>query len=130
MVVTVAIVVITHNLALGVLAGVLLSAIFFARRVAHLVEVTDVLDPVAEVRTYHVTGELFFASTNEMVHPFDYFEPTPNVVIDLSDAHVWDSSAVAVLDTIVDKFARHGTHAEIIGLNAPAPNCTSGSRAT
>ena len=120
MVVTVAIVVITHNLALGVLAGVLLSAIFFARRVAHLVEVTDVVDPVAEVRTYHVTGELFFASTNEMVHAFDYFEPTPNVVIDLSDAHVWDSSAVAVLDTIVDKFARHGTHAEIIGLNAPS----------
>ena len=117
MVVTVAIVVITHNLALGVLAGVLLAAIFFARRVAHLVEVTDVVDPEHEVRIYHVTGELFFASTNEMVHAFDYNEPTPNVVIDLSDAHVWDSSAVAVLDTIVDRFDRHGTHAEIIGLN-------------
>ncbi len=117
MVVTVAIVVITHNLALGVLAGVLLSAIFFARRVAHLVEVTDVVDPDHNVRIYRVTGELFFASTNELAHAFDYFEETPNVVIDLSDAHVWDSSAVAVLDTIVAKFARHGTHAEIAGLN-------------
>ena len=117
MVVTVAIVVFTHNLALGVLAGVLLSAIFFARRVAHLVEVTDVVDPDHNMRIYHVTGELFFASTNELVHAFDYFEDTPNVIVDLSDAHIWDSSAVAVLDTIVAKFERHGTHAEITGLN-------------
>jgi sulfate permease, SulP family len=117
MVATVAIVVVTHNLALGVLAGVLLSAIFFARRVAHVVEVTDVVDPDQQLRIYRVTGELFFASTNELVHAFDYFEETPNVIIDLADAHVWDSSAVAVLDTIVAKFARHGTHAEITGLN-------------
>ena len=117
MVVTVAIVVFSHNLALGVLAGVLLSAIFFARRVAHLVEVTDVVDPDHNMRIYHVTGELFFASTNELVHAFDYFEDTPNVIVDLSDAHIWDSSAVAVLDTIVAKFERHGTHAEITGLN-------------
>jgi SulP family sulfate permease len=117
MVVTVAIVVFTHNLAIGVLAGVLLSAIFFARRVAHLVEVTDVVDPDGDVRIYHVTGELFFASTNELMHAFDYFEETPNVIIDLTDAHIWDSSAVAVLDTIVAKFARHGTAAEITGLN-------------
>lgn len=118
MAVTVAIVVLTHNLAIGVLSGVLLSAIFFARRVAHLVEVTDVVDPDHNVRIYHVTGELFFASTNELVHAFDYFEETPNVLIDLSDAHIWDSSAVAVLDTVVDRFERHGTHAEITGLNA------------
>ncbi|MFN7151823.1 MAG: SulP family inorganic anion transporter, partial [Microthrixaceae bacterium] len=117
MVVTVAIVVFTHNLALGVLAGVLLSAIFFARRVAHLVEVSEVVDEEHQIRTYHVTGELFFASTNELVHSFDYYEVTPNVIIDLTDAHIWDSSAVAVLDTIVAKFDRHGTHAEIVGLN-------------
>jgi SulP family sulfate permease len=117
MVVTVAIVVVTHNLALGVLAGVVLSAVFFARRVAHLVDVTDVVDPDGEVRIYHVTGELFFASTNELVHAFDYVEDTPHVIIDLTDAHVWDSSAVAVLDTVVAKFERHGTRAEITGLN-------------
>jgi SulP family sulfate permease len=117
MAVTVAIVVFTHNLALGVLAGVLLSAIFFARRVAHLVDVTDVLDPDGGIRIYHVTGELFFASTNELVHAFDYYEETPNVIIDLTEAHIWDSSAVSVLDTIVAKFERHGTQAEITGLN-------------
>jgi sulfate permease, SulP family len=123
MVVTVAVVVITHNLALGVLAGVILSAIFFARRVAHVVEVSDVVDTdllagsEAGTRVYRITGELFFASTNELIHAFDYHEETPHVIIDLTEAHIWDSSAVAVLDTVVAKFARHGTHAEIIGLN-------------
>lgn len=116
MVVTVGIVVATDNLAIGVLAGVLLSAIFFARRVAHLVEVTVTGEP-HQVRTYHVTGELFFASTNELVHVFDYHEDTDHVVIDLTDAHVWDSSAVAVLDTIVAKYQRQGIVAEIVGLN-------------
>ncbi len=75
------------------------------------------VDPDGDVRIYHVTGELFFASTNELVHAFDYHEETPHVIIDLSEAHIWDSSAVAVLDTIVDKFARHGTTAQIVGLN-------------
>ena len=117
MVVTVAIVVITHNLALGVLAGVVLAAVFFARRVAHVAEVTSVVDPDGKVRVYAVTGELFFASTNELVHAFDYTDPTPEVVIDLTDAHVWDSSAVATLDAVVAKFHARGVHAEVIGLN-------------
>jgi SulP family sulfate permease len=117
MVVTVAIVVYTHNLAYGVVAGVLLAAIFFARRVAHLAEVTSVLDPDGGQRVYAVTGELFFASTNELVHSFDYADPTPKVVIDLTDAHVWDSSAVATLDAVVAKFAARGVTAEVVGLN-------------
>jgi SulP family sulfate permease len=117
MVVTVAIVVYTHNLAYGVVAGVLLAAIFFARRVAHLAEVTSVLDPDGGTRVYAVTGELFFASTNELVHSFDYADPTPQVVIDLTDAHVWDSSAVATLDAVVAKFKARGVTAELVGLN-------------
>jgi sulfate permease, SulP family len=60
--------------------------------------------PTTRCAIYHVTGELFFASTNELVHAFDYDDDTPRVVIDLTDAHVWDTSAVAVLDTIVHKF--------------------------
>jgi SulP family sulfate permease len=117
MLVTVAIVVYTHNLAYGVVAGVLLAAIFFARKVAHLVDVTSVVDPDGIERLYCVTGELFFASTNELVHSFDYADPTPNVVIDLTGAHVWDSSAVATLDAIVAKFAARGITAEVVGLN-------------
>nr|WP_216853611.1 SulP family inorganic anion transporter [Phytoactinopolyspora halotolerans] len=117
MVTTVAIVVITHNLAYGVVAGVLLAAIFFARRVAHLVDVSSVLDPDGGIRVYAITGELFFASTNELVHSFDYADPTPRVVIDLTDAHVWDTSAVATLDTVVSKFAARGVEAQLVGLN-------------
>ncbi len=118
MLLTVAIVVVTHNLAYGVVAGVMLSAVFFARRVAHLVEVTDVLDPDGGIRIYAVTGELFFASTNELVHAFDYADTeATSVVVDLVDAHVWDSSAVATLDTVVAKFAARGISAQIVGLN-------------
>ncbi|SDF41427.1 sulfate permease, SulP family [Lentzea fradiae] len=118
MVVTVATVVATHNLALGVLAGALLSAIFFARRVAHLVDVSSALGPDGGVRVYTVTGELFFASTNELVRAFDHTEDVAKVVIDLSGAHVWDSSAVATLDAVTAKFAARGVETEIVGLNA------------
>ncbi|GGM48017.1 sodium-independent anion transporter [Longimycelium tulufanense] len=115
--VTVAIVVATDNLALGVIAGVLLAAIFFARRVAHLADVSSVLDPDGRIRIYAVTGELFFASSNELMHCFNYGDDVDKVVIDLSDAHVWDSSAVATLDAVTAKFASRGIEAEIVGLN-------------
>jgi sulfate permease, SulP family len=118
MVVTVAIVVLTHNLAIGVFAGSLLAGIVFARRVAHIVDITGVVDPDGHTTIYAVTGELFFASTNELIHAFDYTEPTPRVVIDLTDAHIWDSSAVAALDTIVAKFAARDVVTELVGLNA------------
>ena len=71
MAVTVAVVVLTHNLAWGVAAGILLSAVFFVRHVSHVVRVTSVVDPDNVERLYAVTGELFFASTNELVHSFD-----------------------------------------------------------
>jgi SulP family sulfate permease len=119
MVVTVAIVVVTHNLALGVAGGVVLAAIFFARRVAHVADVTSVLDPDdGRTRIYHVTGELFFASTNELLHLFDYTDEIDHAVIDLNDAHIWDTSAVAALDAVVAKFAAHDIQAGLIGLNA------------
>ncbi|MGK2958662.1 MAG: SulP family inorganic anion transporter [Acidimicrobiales bacterium] len=118
MVVTVAIVVATHNLALGVAGGVVLAAIFFARRVAHIADVTSVLNPDdGRTRIYHVTGELFFASTNELLHLFDYADEIDIAVIDLNEAHIWDTSAVAALDAVVAKFAAHGIDATLVGLN-------------
>lgn len=117
MVVVVAIVVATSNLAIGVVVGVLLSGFFFARRVAHLVAVTSVTDPVRGTRTYHVTGALFFASVSELSHDFDFIDPTPDVVIDLSDSYIWDTSAIAALDNIVAKFADRGVTATLVGLN-------------
>ena len=114
MVVTVAIVVLSHNLAYGVAAGVVLSAIFFARHVSGVVKVTSVVDPDVAERLYAVSGELFFASSNQIVHAFDYDEvKAPLVEIDLSQARIWDTSAVAALDTVVAKFADRGIEARL-----------------
>ena len=121
MVATVAIVVITHNLAYGVAAGVALSAVFFVRHVTHIVEVTSVVDPDNAERLYAVRGELFFASTNELVHSFDYDAvKVKRVEIDLTDARVWDTSAVVALDAVVAKFAQRGIEAHLVGLNRHA----------
>jgi len=121
MVATVAIVVLTHNLAYGVGAGVLLSAVFFVRHVSHVVRVTSVVDPDNVERLYAVTGELFFASTNDLVHAFDYDAVrVKRVEIDLSNARIWDTSAVAALDAVVAKFDERGISAELVGLNRHA----------
>ena len=110
----------THNLALGVGAGVIAAMATFARRVAHLVDVTSTLSADGSVRTYVVSGELFFASDRELIAAFDYASDPPSVVIDLSPAHVWDASAVTALDTVATRYGKHGTTVEIVGLNAPS----------
>ena len=105
MLVTVAATLATHNLAIGVVVGVLAAMVIFARRVAHLVEVTSVLDPDGSTRIYSVHGELFFASSNDLVGQFDYAGDPDTVVIDMTHAHVWDASSVAALDAITTKYA-------------------------
>ncbi|MDW3217603.1 MAG: SulP family inorganic anion transporter [Acidimicrobiales bacterium] len=118
---TVAVTVFTHNLAYGVGVGVVLAAVFFARNVSGVVKVTSVLDPENVERLYAVTGELFFASTNDLVHAFHYDDvKVPRVEIDLSSARIWDTSAVAALDAVVAKFADRGISAELVGLNRHA----------
>ncbi|PDP87339.1 sodium-independent anion transporter [Glycomyces fuscus] len=121
MAVTVAVVVATHNLALGVIVGVIVSMVLFARKAAMQAAVTSVLDPEGGTRVYSVNGEVFFASTGELVHRFDYAEEgLDKVVVDMSNAHVWDSSAVAALDQVTEHFRRHGVEVEITGLNEPS----------
>jgi SulP family sulfate permease len=117
MLATVGVTVATHNLALGVGVGVLAAMAVFARRVAHLVKVERVLDPDGTTSIYSVTGELFFASDQELIDAFDYAGDPPNVIVDLSRAHVWDASAVAALDAIATRYAAHGVAVEITGLN-------------
>jgi len=120
MVATVAVTVATHNLAIGVVVGVLVAMTLFARRVAHLTEVQrEVVEDRNGVLTavYRVTGQLFFASSNDLYTQFDYAEDPDAVVIDLTDSHVWDASTVASLDAITTKYARKGKTAEIVGLN-------------
>ncbi|WP_328411824.1 SulP family inorganic anion transporter [Streptomyces violaceus] len=120
MVVTVACVVATHNLAIGVVVGSITAMVVFAKRVAHLAEVTAVTDPDSGAVVYRVTGELFFASSNDLVGRFDYATDADKVVIDLSAAHVWDASSVAALDAIETKYVQRGKTVEIIGLNEPS----------
>ncbi|ONM48968.1 SulP family inorganic anion transporter [Nocardia donostiensis] len=123
MLVTVVVTVATHNLAYGVIAGVLTAMVAFAQRVAHFTEVVKVHesdtdhDGDIDTRVYKVRGELFFASSNDLVYQFDYLGDPHNIVIDMSEAHIWDASTVATLDAVTTKYAAKGKHVEIIGLN-------------
>ncbi|MFD5141422.1 SulP family inorganic anion transporter [Streptomyces sp. NPDC058378] len=117
MAVTVVAVVATHNLAIGVVLGCITAMVIFAKRVAHIAEVSGVVDPDGSQVVYAVTGELFFASSNDLVYQFNYKDDPDDVVIDLSDAHIWDASSVAALDAIETKYAERGKKVTIIGLN-------------
>ncbi|MFD3750422.1 SulP family inorganic anion transporter [Streptomyces cyaneofuscatus] len=117
MVVTVICVVATHNLAIGVIVGCITAMVIFAKRVAHIAEVSGVVDPDGNQVVYAVTGELFFASSNDLVYQFNYRDDPDDVVIDLSDAHIWDASSVAALDAIETKYGERGKKVTIIGLN-------------
>ena len=117
MVVTVIVVVATHNLAFGVLAGVLLAALFFANKVGHYMHVGSTIDDEGMSRTYKVTGQVFFSSADKFVDTFDFKEALDKVTIDLTHAHFWDITAVAALDKVVIKFRREGTEVEVLGLN-------------
>ncbi len=116
MLATVAFTVLTHNLAVGVVLGVVVAMVMFARRVAHFTEVIDVSHD-ADVRVYKVVGELFFASSNDLVYQFDYAGDPDHVIIDMADSHIWDASTVATLDAIETKYANKGKRVEIRGLN-------------
>ena len=117
MLATVAVTVATHDLAKGVLTGVLLSALFFARRVGHLLDVETRQDADG-TRRYFVRGQVFFASANAFGDAFDLLEPVQRVVIDVSHAHFWDLSAIGALDTVVMKLRARGVAVEVLGLNA------------
>jgi len=116
MLATVAVTVATSDLALGVLVGVILSALFFARKVSASSKVTFTDGPDG-TRTYLVSGQLFFVSTHDFVHQFDFDDPSHRVQIDLTHAHFWDGSAVGALDKVVLRYRRQGTPVSLVGLN-------------
>ena len=117
MLATVVTVVWTHNLAIGVLVGVLLSGIFFAAKIAQLFKVTSTASADGRVRTYVVEGQLFYGSVEDFMEAFDFREALDRVVIDVSRAHIWDISSVQALDMAVLKFRRDGAEVEIVGMN-------------
>lgn len=116
MVVTIAVVVATSNLAIGVGVGVILAMVLFARRVAHVIRVDRVRTDADEVR-YQIHGPLFFGSSNDLVEQFDYANDPAEVVVDLTQAQIWDASTVAALDSVEDKYRNHGTKVRFDGLD-------------
>lgn len=117
MLTTVATVLATHNLAIGVMVGVLFSALFFAWKIAQLFRITSVASEDGRSRTYLVEGQLFFASVDDFTSSFDFKEALENVIIDVRHAHIWDISSVTAIDLVVLKFRREGAKVEIVGLN-------------
>lgn len=117
MVATVIVTVLTHDLAKGVLTGVLLSGVFFAQKVSRMLKVISHADDSGRARRYSVSGHVFFASSDQLFHSFDYNETARRVHIDLSHAHFWDITAAGALDKIVLKLRRAGAEVEVHGLN-------------
>ncbi|HEU0166043.1 MAG TPA: STAS domain-containing protein, partial [Thermomicrobiales bacterium] len=117
MIAVVIVVVATNNLAIGVGVGVLLSGVFFAWKVSQLVTITSELATGGTSRTYHVGGQIFFATADALANGFDVREGVERVRIDLTDAHFWDISAVGALDKVVMRFRREGVEVEIVGMN-------------
>jgi SulP family sulfate permease len=114
MLATVAVTVATGNLAIGVGVGVLVACVLFAQRIAHLVEVTRVVE--GDTARYTVDGALFFASSNDLYTQFEYAQDPARIEIDLSRASVWDASTVAALDAITHKYSTRDKHVQIVGL--------------
>lgn len=106
----------TNNLAVGVVLGVLAASVAFARRVAHVASV-ELVSRDDEVAVYEVRGQLFFASSNDLVYAFDYTLPVKEVIVDFSRADIWDASTVAVLDSVESKYAARGVTVSFRGLD-------------
>ena len=119
MVITVAVVVATSNLAIGVVVGVFAASVMFVRRVAHLIEVRREVKTEGDqqVAYYTVQGQLLFASSNDLTTLFEYTADPEHIVIDLSQSHIWDASTVAALDTIQTKYRQHDKTVEFVGMN-------------
>jgi SulP family sulfate permease len=117
MIMTVIVVVWTHNLAYGVFVGVLLASLFFANKISHFMYIESEFDEENDTRTYHVVGQIFFNSADKFIAAFDFKEAVETVVIDLHRAHFWDITSVTALDKAVLKFRREGAEVKLIGQN-------------
>lgn len=115
MIVTVIVVVATHNLALGVLSGVLLSALFLAIKLEDDIQVKSAFEGSA--RLYDLSGQIFFSSSEKFMQSFDFNEKISDVIIDLTHSHIWDVTSVAMLDSVVSKFRKNGINVTVRGLN-------------
>ena len=120
MIATTLTVVLTHDLSKGVMLGVILSAVFFIRRLGKMIEVVEAGDSTDQVRRYTVRGHVFFVSADLFAAAFEYHGQPERVVIDMREAHLWDITAVAAVDKVVFRYRRRGVKVEVHGMNAAA----------
>ena len=120
MIATTLTVVLTHDLSKGVMLGVILSAVFFIRRMGKMIEVVEAGDSTDQVRRYTVRGHVFFVSADLFAAAFEYHGQPERVVIDMREAHLWDITAVAAVDKVVFRYRRRGVKVEVHGMNAAA----------
>ncbi|WP_235551287.1 SulP family inorganic anion transporter [Brevundimonas sp. Leaf280] len=120
MIATTVTVVATHDLSKGVILGVLLSAVFFMRKVGKTITVTEIETPDEGVLRYRVSGQLFFASADLFAASFEHHGHPRRVEIDLSDAHLWDLTGVAAVDKVVFRYRRQGADVQVLGMNDAA----------
>lgn len=107
MILTVIIVLMTHNLAIGVIVGVVFSALFFATKISNVNVTTETFDETLHV---YFEGQIFFVSIDSMMNQIDFNVDHSVIELDFNHAHLWDDSAVNAIDTIVQKFeANHNT---------------------
>ena len=116
--VTTAAVVATHDLSKGVVLGVILSAIFFMRKVGKTIVVTEIDTPEEGLLLYRVSGQLFFASADLFAASFEHHGHPRRVEIDMTDAHLWDLTGAAAVDKVVFRYRRQGAEVSLIGMNA------------
>ena len=116
MLVVVVIVLATHNLALGVFVGVLLSALFLINKLENEVKVSSI-KVTDQHRIYQISGQIFFSSSDKFFQFFNFNEDIQFITIDLTHAHIWDITSVSMLNTIKNKFESSNIHVEILGLN-------------
>lgn len=117
MLTTMFVIIFSRNFALGVATGIIMSTVFFSRKIALLVFVDQTLSDDGTHRIYQVAGQIFFLSKEEFLRSFNFRELIDRVTIDLSKAHLWDQGAVESVDKVVNKFRRNGAEVEVVGLN-------------
>lgn len=116
MIAVIIVVLVTHNLALGVFVGVLLSALFFINKLERTVHVYTHLNS-AHSRSYFISGQIFFSSSEKFYQFFDFKEKLEHVELDLTHAHIWDVTSVNMLNNVIQKFKAQNIDVTVIGLN-------------
>ncbi|TDF97278.1 SulP family inorganic anion transporter [Paenibacillus piri] len=115
MVLTVAIVVATSDLAIGVVAGVILSALNFGWKMAQLHCYNETDEQGRKI--YRISSQLFFGTMAHFIELFRYSADPDHVVIDLSASHIWDHSGVTAISKVRQKYEAQGKTVTITGLN-------------